>query len=273
MRQIGLTLQTMFAELEQKCLDAEFDRDFPDSGSFYKQKQRGRDYWYFSWYDAKAGQKITKYVGPSDDPELAARIGRFAELKANGQERRRIVRSLVAGGLPAPDGLTGDLLRAIGSAGFFRLRGVLVGSVAYQTYSGMLGVELASRLLRTEDIDLAQGHEVSLAIGESTPPMDEILNSVDATFRASAPAAASKNSTGYRNKAGYKIEFLTPNRGSDDRIGKPAKMPALGGVFAQPLRFLDFLIREPTRSVVLHEGGVLVNVLAPERFAVHKLIV
>jgi hypothetical protein len=50
-------------------------------------------------------------------------------------------------------------------------------------------------------------------------------------------------------------------------------MPALGGASATPLRFLDFLIREPSRSVVLHKGGVPVTVPTPERYAVHKLIV
>jgi len=50
-------------------------------------------------------------------------------------------------------------------------------------------------------------------------------------------------------------------------------MPALGGASAQPLRFLDFLIYEPIRTVMLHKNGVVVTVPAPERFAVHKLIV
>jgi hypothetical protein len=50
-------------------------------------------------------------------------------------------------------------------------------------------------------------------------------------------------------------------------------MPALGGASAQPLRFLDFLIHQPIRAVLLHGAGVPVNVPAPERYAVHKLIV
>lgn len=52
-------------------------------------------------------------------------------------------------------------------------------------------------------------------------------------------------SPSFRNKDGYKVEFLTSNRGSDDYMGQPAKMPALGGPSADPLRFLDFLIRDP----------------------------
>jgi hypothetical protein len=42
---------------------------------------------------------------------------------------------------------------------------------------------------------------------------------------------------------------------------------------AQPLRYLDYLIRDPVRAVLLHGAGIPVTVLRPERYAVHKLIV
>jgi hypothetical protein len=42
---------------------------------------------------------------------------------------------------------------------------------------------------------------------------------------------------------------------------------------AVPLRFLDFLIYDAVPAVLLHNGGVLVNVPRPERYALHKLIV
>jgi hypothetical protein len=47
----------------------------------------------------------------------------------------------------------------------------------------------------------------------------------------------------------------------------------LGGAAAIPLRFLDFLIREPVRAVLLHGAGVPILIPSPERYAVHKLIV
>jgi hypothetical protein len=51
----------------------------------------------------------------------------------------------------------------------------------------------------------------------------------------------------------------------------PRMLPALK-TNAQPLRFLDFLIRDPAPAVVLHGSGIYVHVPAPERYAVHKLI-
>jgi hypothetical protein len=50
-------------------------------------------------------------------------------------------------------------------------------------------------------------------------------------------------------------------------------MPALGGAAALPLRFLDYLIYQPIRAVLLHGAGVPVLVPSPERYAIHKLIV
>jgi hypothetical protein len=77
----------------------------------------------------------------------------------------------------------------------------------------------------------------------------------------------------YRTKTGYKVEFLTPNRGGDDHQGKPAKMKSLAGAGAQPLRDLEFLIHQPERSVMLMNGGIPVTIPRAERYAVHKIIV
>jgi hypothetical protein len=77
----------------------------------------------------------------------------------------------------------------------------------------------------------------------------------------------------FQNAKGYRVEFLTGNRGSDECTGKPSPMPALGGASAENLRFLDYLIYDPVRTVLLFREGVSVLVPAPERYAVHKLIV
>ena len=53
-------------------------------------------------------------------------------------------------------------------------------------------------------------------------------------------------------------------------MGVPIKLDAQGGVSAEPLRFMDYLLSAPIRSVVLYGPGVSVNSRAPERFAVHK---
>jgi hypothetical protein len=80
--------------------------------------------------------------------------------------------------------------------------------------------------------------------------------------------------SGFATASGFKVEFLTPNRGDRAYESALAPMPVLGkGIGAQVLRFLDFLIRKPVSSIVLHDAGIPVTVPSPERFAVHKIIV
>jgi hypothetical protein len=184
-----------------------------------------------------------------------------------------MVRALVAAGLPATDALTGKVVEAMWKAGFFRLRGVLVGTVAYQAYAGLLGAKLTSAALHTQDADFAQFWGVSKNVGDTMPPILEVLRGVDPTFREIPNLADPLVATGYRNASHFRVEFLTPNRGSAKFQGRPARMPALGGAGAQPLRHLDYLVHQPERSVLLYGGGVPVTVPRAERYAVHKLIV
>lgn len=273
MKSIDHIYQTVYSELAQRTLDARFSADFPIEGRFISMESGGRRYWYFDTAKADGG-KHRRYVGPVDDPEINQRVEHFKDLKADHRSRRKLVATLIREAyLPQPDILVGNIIDALANAGFFRLRGVLVGTVAYQCYSALLGVRLPNAAMQTGDADFAQFHSISVAVQDSIPPVLGVLRGVDPTFREIPDQNDSRFSTRFTTRSGYKVEFLTPNRGSDELAGRPAQMPALGGAAAQPLRFLDFLIREPVRAIVLHGAGVSVNVPAPARFAVHKLII
>ena len=269
MQTISLALQTMFAELVERCLDASFDQDFDEQGQFVKVTSKGREYWYFQKY--QDGGRKRRYVGPVSEPEVTTRVEKFKELKTDFSERRDMVRALTQS-LPRPDGTTGEIVDALWKAGFFRLRGVLVGTVAFQAYAGLLGVKIPSTSIMTQDADFAQFKAISDAVDDTIPPILEVLEIVDKSFK-SVPALDPESATAFINGDKYRVEFLTPNRGSDDYQGKAADMPALGGASAIPLRFLDFLIKDPVWSVVLHRGGIPVRVPDPARYAVHKMIV
>lgn len=271
MKEISLASQTMFAELLQRCLDAEFDATYTERGNFKKRKKGSRYYWYFKW--DQDGQKHERYAGPVTDKSITDRVKRFAEIKSDFTQRREMVRALSAAGLQKPIPPTGEVVDALWRAGFFRLRGVLVGTVAFACYAGPLGVNLQASALRTDDADFAQYWGISENIGESTPPPLEVLKEVDPTFKEIPNLDDPFVTSRYANRRGYKVEFLTPNRGSDQHQSRPAKMKSLSGTGAQPLRHLDFLIHQPERSVVLFEGGVPVTIPRAERYAVHKLIV
>jgi hypothetical protein len=270
-QEIDLAAQTLFAELVQRALDAEFDAEYGEKGSFIRKQSKGHYYWHYQWREGDAVRN--KYVGPVSDASITDRVERFATLKASFKRRQTLVRALVAAGLPTPDPLSGRIVEALWKAGFFRLRGVLVGTLAFQAYAGVLGVRLGTRPLMTQDADFAQFWGISENIGESVEPPVTILRTVDETFKEVPHVGDPFVSTRYRNSRDYLVDFLTPNRGSDDHQGKPARMRALAGTGAEPLRHLDFLIRNPERSVLLHGGGVPVVVPRAEAYAVHKLIV
>jgi hypothetical protein len=272
MHSIDQATQTIFADLNQRLMDAAFDVDFPENGSFTKSTVKGRAYWYYEGYDPVSGKKSRKYVGPVADASITSRVESFGQTKTALKARLETVRMLRAAGLPEPDGMTGAIVDRLARAGFFRLRGVLVGTIAFQTYPGLVGAR-ADRFLQTGDVDLAQDHGISVAIEDTMEPALDQMTEIDPTFRPVPSMQGGGRTSVFVNAKGYRVEFLVPNRGSDDYQGDLTRMPALGGAAAQPLRFLDFLIRSPVRSVLLYGGGVSVTVPAPERYAVHKLIV
>jgi len=133
----------------------------------------------------------------------------------------------------------------------------------------MLGAKLPRALVQTTDIDVAQFSSVSVAIGDQTPPMLELLRRIDKSFREISRTSLGDHATSYAAQGGLRVDFLTPNEGRDS--DNPQPLPAFQTA-AQQLRFLDFLIHEPVQAALLHGSGVLVRVPAPERYAIHKLI-
>lgn len=274
MRELELTVRTIYAQLVQQVLDGEFTEEFPENGSLVSRVINGRAYWYYNGYDKLTGSRYQKYVGRADNPDVAQRVERFNNLKTDFQARRQMISALRGAGVPAPDPFVSDIVAALQRAGAFRLRCVLVGTVAYQCYPAMLGVILRSDI--TNDADLAQFHSVSVGIGadEQIPSITAALRDADPTFREVTHRNDPTKVIAVENSRRFRVEFLTPNRSKDEYQDQPAEMPALGShIGAVPLRYLDYLIHNPVRAVLLHGAGVPVTVPRPERYAIHKLIV
>jgi hypothetical protein len=273
-RNIELSYLTLIAELLDRATDAQFDSDFDVSGHFKKRLFKDREYWYFRPSTKASEGSSDKYVGPADDPEISSRVTDFKRIKIDYKSRQRLVSTLVREArLFRPPDQVGDLLNLLAISGLFRLRACLVGTVAYQTYGTVLGYRMPSAAMQTGDIDIAQFHSIAVAVDDTMPPILDTLKAADPTFRAIPALHDNKGSSRFSAASGLRLDFLTPNRSSDEHTGRPAPMPALGGAAAEPLRFLDFLIRSPVRTVVLSNGGIPVTVPDPARFAVHKLIV
>jgi hypothetical protein len=145
--------------------------------------------------------------------------------------------------------------------------------VAFQCYSGLLGVRLPSTAMRTADLDLAQFHGIAINVGDMATPLLNVLKEVDPSFEPVPSLKSPFLSSVLRNARGYRVELLTPHQGAEERAGELVPLPTMPGLAAQPLRFLDFLLYGEVQAAVLHGAGIRVNVPAPERYSLHKLIV
>lgn len=263
-----LVLQTTYAELVDRSANAAFNEALVEEGTFTAKTVKDRKYWYFQ--SGTGESRTQRYVGP-ETPELLERIAHHKEIRDDARERRALVSTLVRSfGLPRPIPEIGKVLNALAKAGVFRLRAVLVGTVAFQTYPAMLGVRLPGAPVQTGDVDITQFKDISVFVEDNTPPVLSVLKEVDNSFRAVPHVVDGRRVTSYSAKGGIRVDFLTPNRGRG--TGEPQALPALQ-TDAQPLRFLDYLIHEPEPAVILHDAGIYVHVPSPARYAVHKLIV
>jgi len=266
-RRLPLTAQTAYADLLARLQE---DAVLELGGTPVLRERGGRKYWYT--VQRLADHSIERYLGP-DTYEIRARVERAQkvneDLKQREKQRGRLARMCREGGLPRVDAQTGKVLLALSKAGIFRLRGVIVGTHAFRCYPGLLGVEIPEAHAVTEDIDVAAFHSVSVALDDRLDPaLAEALKQIGPFI---ARPGLHQQPTAWRDyESGVLVELLTPNEGPDR--DEPLELPALGA-YALPIRFLDYLIHEPTQAVALYRSGVLVNVPQPARYAIHKLIV
>ena len=267
--EIPLILQTVYADLLDRCASAAFSRAFAEDGAFTPKTVRGRRYWYFQ-VTQEDGTRKQCYVGP-ETPELLERIKNHKEARSEQRDCQALVSTLLRSAhLPRPETRIGQIVEALAEAGVFRLRGVLVGTVAYQTYPAMLGIRLPLEGGLTSDVDIAQFRNVSVAFEEKVSTILDALKKVDSSFRAAPHPHNQRSVTSYVATSGIRVDFLTPNEGPD--TDAPAPLPALG-TDAQQLRLLDYLIHDSEPAVLLYGAGIYVLVPSPQRYAVHKLIV
>lgn len=262
---MSLQLETAYAELVERVHGDAFDAAYPLDGAFTRKIVKGRSYLYFQRMED--GRQRQRYVGP-ESPELIRAVERHGAARRDLAERRELVRALRGAGHGGPDQAAADVLGALSEAGAFRLRAVLVGTYAYQAYGPMLGTRLGR--MNTNDVDIAQFQSVSMAVEDRTQPLADVLRGVDPTFSSVPSVERGDPSVSFRNAANLRVDLIVPNRGPDR--SEPMALPALGA-HGQPLRFLDFLIREPAPAALLHGVGIPVMVPAPERYALHKGLV
>jgi hypothetical protein len=275
MRPLAPSLKIAFADLVDSAHEQAFNARFPASGAFHKLRRGGKEYWYHIMRDSTAASgRRSSYAGPVGDPDVDAFVERHGHEHARHKLQKEAASMLRRSGLPAPDPIEGKLTQAFQRAGLFQSGAILVGSVAYQAYGGILGARMSGDLHRTQDIDLAQDREIALHVaqtGETLENFEEILQSVDPSFAPKLnPNYPTNGPTRYENASKYRVDLLTAHKNSDRDRRAPVSIPIMPGAALQPLDLMEFLIKNPIRSALLYEDGVAVVVPDPVRYALHK---
>jgi hypothetical protein len=262
---------TAYVQLHTAALGVEFERDVSHlNGSFGTKTVKGSPQWYFSFRDID--QRVRQlYVGP--DNEAVRDLVRRARAAEPRERLRALARSAQAlGCTPAQRKHLGVILR-LSEYGFFRAGGVLVGTHAFLAYANQLGLGWVGGE-QTADVDFAHaGRNISIALPATVRARPH--SALTAMEEGFLPLVQFRGAAGasyrHRDEPEFQIDFLTPRTSESDA---PVMVENLD-VALQPLRFMEFSLEAVQQATLFDPTGraVVVNLPAPERYAVHKLLV
>ena len=264
------SVTVQYSELMQNCIHPLSDGS---NISFKSKVINGKRYWYL--YISLGKSRREHYLG-QETTELLDQIDAEKSVWESEEDDRELritlVKMLVAGGMTSPTRNEGKLLALLERSGVFLAGAVLIGTTAFKAYSNMLGVRWASELA-TQDIDIAADSKYRLALPRTKKVINLgqiILDSGMGFFQV--PALNRKQaSTSFKIRGrDFRVDVVTPMRGRD--TSRPVRLPDFD-TFAYPLRHLDYLLDDIQPSILLHEHGIMINVPAPGRFAIHKCII
>ena len=268
--ELPLSAQTAYAELAERTRAFEMDNALAGlSGSFHTLKRKGNAYWYFSYREPGAERAAVVYVGP-DTEQVRALVARFRNRRSPKALAPQALAAVNLGcAAVAPKHFR--VIKRLAEYGMFRAGAVLVGTHAFLALGNLLGVRWNDGA-STLDVDIAHaGRNVSVAL-----PADLRVNvhgALESLEMGLLPISELDGSIGaqYRNPSDeeLRVDFLTTR----SRSGKPVPMPALN-IALEPLKFMEFVLEGTTQGCLVgRTGACIVNLPAPERYAVHKLVV
>lgn len=268
---LSLSAQTAYAELQDQLRIQSIDQFKELPGAFHRQIQKGKTYIYYGYRDIDGVGRMA-YVGP-EDQRVSELIKKHQVLKASDQLNKIKGLARSAEVLGCGSALTKHfrVVNRLRQYGFFGAGGILIGTHAFLAMGNMLGVKWLSSNT-TMDVDFAHaGKNVSIALGVNVKiSVHDALSSLEMGL---LPIAEFSGKTGaqYRNPKDpeLRLDFVTPQT----RSGGPVVLPELG-LTLECLKFMEFSLVGTTQAVLLsREGACIVNIPAPERYAIHKLIV
>jgi hypothetical protein len=240
------------------------------AGSIVKhRKATGYEYYARQFYDGDGRQREQYVAGPAGDPEAEAITqklrGRIAELKSLVPDLRMLARE----GYAVLGAKAYATLASLHNHKVFAAGAMLVGSHAFGALLNQLGVRAAP--YATEDLDIARREPLAF----ESPPQARFLDMLrdsGVPFVEVPQLSRRQPATSFKapGKSRFHVDLLVPSSGETYPIVAVPEVKA----HATGLPYLKYLLEEPQGAAVLaREGCCQVGVPAPERFALHKLIV
>lgn len=269
MRELTESIHLLYAQLLTQCLHGA-----APSGrglSFVSKQIKGSKHWYLQL--TVGSRKTQHYLGP-DSPETRSLVEQEKSLWDKAVPdlvaRENLVAMLLSGGAAGVSAVEARVFELLERAGIFLVGGVLVGSHAFSIYGNMLGVRWASETTRTHDMDVAMDYRVLIGIRDHKVNLRQVLAESEMGFLEVPALDRKAPSTKFRIKGRQlSVDLLTPLLGRP--AAKPVHLDALN-TYAEPVRFLDYLLEDTQPAVIVARAGILVNVPAPGRYALHKLV-
>ena len=261
--------QLLYSQLLSQCLHGAAPNG--RGLSFVKKNIKDSIHWYLQL--TIGSRKSQHYLGP-DSENIHTLIKNEKKLweKAipDRNEREKLVSMLISGDALTVSTAEARLFEILERAGAFLVGGVLVGSHAFTIYGNMLGIKWPSKITQTHDIDIASDNHITLGLINKSINLKQALLDAEMGF-LEVPALNRKTpSTSFRIQGKQlSVDILTPLLGKPD--SKAILISALN-TYAEPLRFLDYLLHDTQPAVIVARAGILVNVPSPARYALHKLV-
>jgi len=269
MEYLSESSQLLYSQLLSQCLHGAVPNG--RGLSFVKKNIKGSVHWYLQL--TIGSNKSQHYLGP-DSEKICTLMDKEKSLwkktKPDRDAREKLVSMLKSGDTLTVSTAEARLFEIIERAGAFLVGGVLVGSHAFTVYGNMLGIQWPSKITQTHDIDIAGDNHISLGLINKSINLKQTLLDAEMGF-VEVPALNRKApSTSFRIQGKQlSVDVLTP------MIGKPSSKAILISAlntYAEPLRFLDYLLHDIQPAVIVARAGILVNVPSPTRYALHKLV-
>lgn len=269
--ELSLGAQTSYGEIYDMAQGVELSRFATLRGSFHLRKIKNNEYVYFNFRDTDNTSR-SAYVGPNSE-RVQQLIREFEQAHAAERMDALALRASASIALGCAGVLDKHfrIIHKIGSYGFFRNGGVLIGTHAFVAMGNMLGVRWTGSD-KTMDVDFAHaGKNISVALPANLDiSVHDAITSLEMGLLPIREFSG-KSGAQYRNPSDpeLRIDFCTSDTGSS----QPVAIPGLG-IALEPLKFMEFSLEQTTQGVVFSgSGACVVNLPDPARFAVHKLIV